>query len=75
MTPAALTKSTSRPTLFTMIGRYWATLSAARRTARQMRQLQQLPSDRLNDMGLPSVTDANQRHSGQFGAIPRAEQR
>lgn len=75
MTPAVLTKSTSRAPLFTMIGRYWTTLLAARRTARQLRQLQQLPSDRLNDMGLPSVTDANRRHSGQFGAIPRAEQR
>lgn len=32
-----------------------------------------LPSDRLTDMGLPARTQANRRHSGQAGPVPRVD--
>lgn len=43
----------------------------ARRIAKANRHLETLPRDRLNDMGIAPHTQANQRHSGQTGPVPR----
>ncbi|MDQ2089838.1 hypothetical protein [Marimonas arenosa] len=59
--------------LVKLAGRFLTRIRRARRTARDKRIMAQLPSDRLADMGLPKVTDANSRSSGEAGDIPRAD--
>lgn len=43
----------------------------ARRIAKETHDLKSLPRDRLEDMGIASDTQANRRHSGQKGPVPR----
>ena len=48
-------------------------LADTRRRAKDARALDEMPAERLADMGISPRTDANRRSSGDFGPIPRAE--
>lgn len=44
-----------------------------RRRAQDAKALDEMPAERLADMGLTPLTEANRRSSGDLGAIPRAQ--
>lgn len=60
-----------RITLANHVSTLFQEIRQARRIAKETRGLKSLPRDRLDDMGIPSDTQANRRHSGEKGPVPR----
>ena len=71
------TKSANRPfnglTLKQTFLRVCKDFADKRRRVEDARVLDEMPAERLADMGLTPRTEANRRSSGDLGAIPRAE--
>ncbi|MFW2541115.1 hypothetical protein ACN2XU_00640 [Primorskyibacter sp. 2E107] len=63
-----LTRSTLSQTLIGLLRLF----RAERRALSDAVKLDDLPHDRLEDMGIAPRTEANHRHSGQTGRIPQA---
>lgn len=51
---------------------FFRTLQRNRRVKTDTNLLNELPRERLEDMGISPRTEANMRHSGQTGSIPQA---
>tara|TARA_R110000796_G_scaffold14517_1_gene47418 strand:- start:106 stop:324 length:219 start_codon:yes stop_codon:yes gene_type:complete len=60
-----------RITLASHVSTLFQDIRQARRIAKETHDLKSLPRDRLDDMGIASDTQANRRHSGQTGSVPR----
>jgi len=71
------TKFASRPfghaTVEKTCAQVWSILAPKLRSHADARALDDMPAERLADIGLAPCTPANFRSSGDYGSIPRAD--
>ncbi len=73
MTAAAASLPSRLTTFAEGLVRLCALIAEKHRLAADARALDQLPSDRLEDMGVPKRSTANHRSSADSGSIPRTD--